>query len=355
MHRAGGVRRDGPSSRRRAPSPPGHATPSAPPRSRAQAAAAVDRRPASGSAPRAAAATAPPKSIAPSGTQPYALDFTLPTLGKSGCMVCHGDRNLIRIKGDQYVSYYVSDAVIDVSAHGPGPKTARGRAVHRLPPRLRVDGAAQERRDWQQTAQAGVPRCHTLEDDAFGKGAHAVNNKPGQVDPKADAEAAVRRLPRCARHQAARRQAGQGGAAHGRAAQVCGRCHQKEWDSYADYYHGAAYTRGAPDAPACWDCHGAHEILPSSDRRSPTNADNLVETCGGERAGRKCHEGVNEEFVELQRTHPHARRSAGGEPGCTRFIQKVRDGNFGHAVEYSRCGAFVVRAERDREDPEGKG
>ena len=40
--------------------------------------------------------------------------------------------------------------------------------------------------------------------------------------------------------------------------EICGKCHAEEWDSYSDYYHGAAYRRGAPDAPSCWDCHGFH-------------------------------------------------------------------------------------------------
>jgi nitrate/TMAO reductase-like tetraheme cytochrome c subunit len=73
---------------------------------------------------------------------------------------------------------------------------------------------------------------------------------------------------------------------------MCGPCHQEMTDAYADYYHGAAYQRGASDAPACWDCHGAHEMLPASDRRSPVNKANLVETCG------KCHDDVNEEYIQ---------------------------------------------------------
>ncbi len=89
-------------------------------------------------------------------------------------------------------------------------------------------------------------------------------------------------------------QAAQDGAAamHGTGDEMCGSCHEDQTTTYADYYHGAAYREGAPDAPACWDCHGAHEMLPASDLRSPVNPANLEETCG------KCHDDPNEDYVE---------------------------------------------------------
>ncbi len=203
-----------------------------------------------GAAPAKKTAPSPaPRSIAPSGTKPYALDFTLPTLGKSGCMVCHGDRNLIRIKGDQYISYFVPEGIIEGSAHGPGKKTGPAGVLctgchldfASTTPHRNNDG-------WQRTAKSACRACHTLEDDAFGKGAHAINDRPGQIDTKAD------KKPLCGDCHGAhdiRRLDAEGQAdLHGNGWQVCGRCHQKEWDSYSDYYHGAAYTRGAPDAPA---------------------------------------------------------------------------------------------------------
>ena len=47
----------------------------------------------------------------------------------------------------------------------------------------------------------------------------------------------------------------------------------------------------------CWDCHGAHDVRPTSDPTSPINDANLVNTCG------KCHAGANAGFVKYQ---PHA-------------------------------------------------
>lgn len=68
----------------------------------------------------------------------------------------------------------------------------------------------------------------------------------------------------------------------GSAYRVCARCHQAEYDSYDDYYHGAAYKRGAEDSPACWDCHDSHRILPSSDPESTVSDTNMARTCGAD-------------------------------------------------------------------------
>jgi hypothetical protein len=237
---------------------------------------------------------APVRQFSQGTTNGYNLDFTLPTIGKAGCMVCHGDRNLIRINGDQYVSYYVDDAVMGASAHGPGPKTGpSGLLCTGCHLDFAYKAPHKNTATWRETAKEACssPGCHKAESDDYGLGVHAIKNRPGAPDPNAtkkplcgDCHGAhdIKRLTSDPVAKAAFRQDGY---------QVCGRCHQQQWDSYTDYYHGAAYRRGAPDAPACWDCHGTHDILPSSNLQSPTNAANLVATCG------KCHDGANRAFV----------------------------------------------------------
>lgn len=240
---------------------------------------------------KAAGPPPPSKSIAPSGTPPYGLDFTMPTLGKSGCEVCHGDPNLIRIKEGQYVSFYIPAGLLEASTHGPGPKTGPSGV---LCTSCHLDFASTSQHNnanWQRTAKQACRACHVIEDQDFGKGAHSVDTRPGHVDTKADEK------PLCGDCHGGHDIVGLTNSPAGRAAlhnngwQVCGRCHPNEWSSYADYYHGAAYRSGAPDAPACWDCHGAHEVLSSSDKRSPTNAANLAATCG------KCHKDANDAFL----------------------------------------------------------
>ena len=84
---------------------------------------------------------------------------------------------------------------------------------------------------------------------------------------------------------------------------TCARCHEgvrlssevgvpgNPVSSYMDSYHGLASEGGSVVAANCSSCHGAHNILPSSDPRSTINRANLEVTCG------KCHKGVTQKFT----------------------------------------------------------
>lgn len=79
---------------------------------------------------------------------------------------------------------------------------------------------------------------------------------------------------------------------------VCGSCHRDKFSTYRDTFHSQlGLLGGYVETARCWDCHGAHEILPASDPQSPINQANLVKTCG------RCHAGANASFVQYQ---PHA-------------------------------------------------
>jgi len=79
---------------------------------------------------------------------------------------------------------------------------------------------------------------------------------------------------------------------------ICGNCHKEKFSTYRDTFHSQLGALGGyVETARCWDCHGAHGILPASDPRSPVNKANLVKTCG------RCHAGANESFVQYQ---PHA-------------------------------------------------
>ncbi|MDH3521174.1 MAG: hypothetical protein OEM49_12020, partial [Myxococcales bacterium] len=64
----------------------------------------------------------------------------------------------------------------------------------------------------------------------------------------------------------------------------CGGCHDDVVKQYDRSIHGIWHAKGDTAAANCKDCHGNHDILPSSDRKSRTNAFNLHKTCA------KCHE-----------------------------------------------------------------
>ncbi len=73
--------------------------------------------------------------------------------------------------------------------------------------------------------------------------------------------------------------------------QQCGRCHEKIAETYFDTYHGKVSQLGYTKTAKCYDCHGAHDILPVADPKSHLSHDNVVGTC------QKCHEGATRRFA----------------------------------------------------------
>ena len=85
---------------------------------------------------------------------------------------------------------------------------------------------------------------------------------------------------------------------------TCSRCHEskplaakfdiptRRLETYRRSYHGIANEFGDRTVANCASCHGAHDILPSSDPRSSVNPKNLPKTCG------KCHPGANSNFAK---------------------------------------------------------
>jgi hypothetical protein len=71
----------------------------------------------------------------------------------------------------------------------------------------------------------------------------------------------------------------------------CGRCHDEIAKTYFDTYHGKVSQLGYTKTAKCYDCHGAHDILPVSDPRSHLSRENVVATC------QKCHPGATRRFA----------------------------------------------------------
>jgi len=71
----------------------------------------------------------------------------------------------------------------------------------------------------------------------------------------------------------------------------CGRCHRQIADSYFETFHGKVSKLGYLKTAKCYDCHGAHDILPVNDQRSRLSRHNIVKTCG------KCHAGSHRQFA----------------------------------------------------------
>ncbi len=71
----------------------------------------------------------------------------------------------------------------------------------------------------------------------------------------------------------------------------CGKCHAEITETYFETYHGKASALGDTTRAKCYDCHGAHDILPASSPASHISEGNIVGTCG------KCHEGSHRQFA----------------------------------------------------------
>jgi cytochrome b subunit of formate dehydrogenase len=93
-----------------------------------------------------------------------------------------------------------------------------------------------------------------------------------------------------------------------RIAETCSHCHESlalqtkfnmpsgRLTSFEDSFHGVALQYGVLTVANCASCHGAHEILPSRDPRSPVNPKNLPKTCG------KCHSNVSQ-LISMGKVH----------------------------------------------------
>lgn len=71
----------------------------------------------------------------------------------------------------------------------------------------------------------------------------------------------------------------------------CGKCHEEITSTYFDTFHGKVSKLGSSKTAKCYDCHGAHNILPPTNPESKLSRENIVETC------KTCHPNSNRKFV----------------------------------------------------------
>ena len=77
----------------------------------------------------------------------------------------------------------------------------------------------------------------------------------------------------------------------------CGGCHNEEYSSYLDTYHGQVNRLGFTFTAQCFNCHGSHDIKRVSNPVSPVFPTNRLKTC------QQCHIGATRGFITFQ---PHA-------------------------------------------------
>lgn len=243
-------------------------------------------RPPPSSAPglRSGTATAPAYvspggSELPTPTTQYNLTFNIGQPGRSGCLVCHSDKNLQKLTAGREKSFYISEAVIDQSAHRNVPCTGCHLDFNFQSPHGKASIG------FRDVAGLSCRNCHARDYGLYQAGVHGSRLRGNTKSPTcSDCHGAhdigyITKSPMAA------------ASLHKRGFLVCGRCHQRYWDNYSDYYHGIAYKNGAQDAPACWQCHRSHDIYNSKNPLASTNPANLAMTCGA------CHGGTQRGFL----------------------------------------------------------
>lgn len=93
----------------------------------------------------------------------------------------------------------------------------------------------------------------------------------------------------------------------------CAECHEEVAKIYI--VHGRMRIEKDADFPKCWNCHGAHDILPSSDRNSRVHSMNLASTCESCHTNVdviKNHEWLKEEPIKLYESSVHGQATQRG-------------------------------------------
>ncbi len=226
-----------------------------------------------------------------------------PKLKDSDCLACHGDQSLTTDVNGKTVSLFVDEAKQKHTIHG------------------RLFGCVDCHTDVKSLAHDTPPKkitcgqCHADAQEAYSHSAHAIARKEG---------AAAAGCQDChgGAHEVMAGGDPKSPVNHENIPYTCGRCHGQKFlmesrgesaqpfISYQESVHGRATEKGSQKAAVCTDCHGAHDIMPANDAKSPIYKFNVPATCG------KCHTDVNNTF--MQSIHGQAlTRGNAQAPVCT--------------------------------------
>jgi hypothetical protein len=96
----------------------------------------------------------------------------------------------------------------------------------------------------------------------------------------------------------------------------CGTCHADFAATYRDTFHGQVTSLGFTQIATCSSCHGAHAVLPADNPLSKVSAQNRVATC------QQCHPKANVNFASYD---PHANRHSRERGQLLFFTGKFMD------------------------------
>ncbi|HUV04586.1 MAG TPA: cytochrome c3 family protein [Armatimonadota bacterium] len=226
------------------------------------------------------------------------------------CLMCHSAKSLHKTIHGQKVSLYIDSQAFQGSVHGAKAcvdchTDLKGQPLAHKPDLAPVQCAQCHKLAHPDTSHRSVglnqgrPRCQDCH------GSHYIrpeedprsNMQPASSEPmctQCHSEARVFDPYRRSVHGAAREWNGARVAAciHCHPVHtayvadspiVCGTCHAKEFEAYAQSSHGSA-PPGDTAVPTCVTCHGGHGIRAVEDLRSPTSPAKSPMLCA------KCHD-----------------------------------------------------------------
>jgi len=221
--------------------------------------------------------------------KPIPPTFILPEQARWGCLSCHSNPRLSKFRDGKEISLFIDSNIIGNSMH----KRIACLDCHT---NFSYDThPASNPGDYRKVAGTACMKCHPYQAYLYKNSVHgklALQNKLGKikgssVEPPLCSSChgfhdiqSPRFEPYRSKFRASVRQG-----------EVCAKCHQDRYQSYADYYHGKGYKAGATDAPVCWDCHDNHKILQAKDGQSTVNVANLPKTCD------RCHDQPTQTFT----------------------------------------------------------
>lgn len=164
------------------------------------------------------------------------------------CLACHGDKGM---KSSSGRSLYVDAAKHSASVHGDLGCTTCHEGV----------------KDYPHPTPMKKVSCASCHDDPAHQVPQSVHGSLGKTS--------------CTSCHGNEHEVGH---ASDVAPQQCATCHEDAVSGYRLGVHAAARKTGDLEAPTCLTCHGSpHQIVPSSDPKSPANHLNIPATCA------KCH------------------------------------------------------------------
>lgn len=232
--------------------------------------------------------------------------LTLDKKGRFGCLACHNDKRLEKKRDGKNVSLFIDGKKFLKSVHG---KIACLDCHTDFSFRDHSNGAI----GFKKTAGLACIRCHKHKKQyktylTSIHGRLALSNDPKKGATCGDCHAyKIHAISKSKEFW---------NEYFYNADKSCGKegCHKKYYDSYFDYYHGQAYKKRAVDAPACWDCHGNHDVYKKGETLSSISENNIGKTCG------RCHPDSQNVFGNSYREAIHGKEKMNKENFVISFV-----------------------------------